>query len=483
MNSSTILFTDVRHIRCGDLEWLSPDGEKLPVVGPPEPQVEARARTGYVPHGVRLVAQRANKSEPLRKGAPFGRVVFEDGRYRSWYLIVDYPPDQSFGAYSTSPPVSVGIGYSESDDGFEWVERARCPIEAPGQTAFDGFTFFVDPACPADERYKAVYTAYPPDSERQALWEAYQKVHPRHRDVRLHGQRLYCMYGVVSPDGIHWRPIPEPLMVHMSDTDTSVYYDSWLGRYVMYTRLYWQERRWVGRAEAEDFYHWGPVEPLIWPGLDGPLSDDVYTNGRTGYPGLPGYHLMFPMVYHRYTQTSDVYLFSSADGICWSRVPGGPVISPGAPGEWDSEFIVGGKDLVPLGNDRIGIPYHGTPFPHKYPRWKGVLEAGGRAWAWWPKGRLCAVTADGKGEFFTFPVIPAGRELRLNVRARRGGEVRVGLAGVAGRTVAESDPVTGDHLAVTVHWKGVSDIGVNSGEKVTLHFSLRAAEVFGFEWV
>lgn len=53
-NSKIVLFTDVSHIRCGDLAWLAPDGEKLPVVGPPEPQIEVRAETGYVPHGVRI---------------------------------------------------------------------------------------------------------------------------------------------------------------------------------------------------------------------------------------------------------------------------------------------------------------------------------------------------------------------------------------------------------------------------------------------
>jgi hypothetical protein len=192
---------------------------------------------------------------------------------------------------------------------------------------------------------------------------------------------------------------------------------------------------------------------------------------------------MFPMVYHRYTQTSDVRLFSSADGICWSEVPGGPVLKPGAVGEWDSEFIHAGKDLVPLGDDRIGIPYHGTSFPHKYPRWKGVLSAGRSTWAWWPKGRLCAVVASEEGEFATFPTTPAGRGLTLNVRTQRAGEVRVGLIGVDGRRAEDCDPIFGDHLAAPVHWKGGSDIGVKEGSSVTLHFKLRAAEVFGFEWV
>lgn len=479
----TYLFTDVRHIRCGDLEWVSPDGQRLPVAGPPLPEVEARSRTGMLPYGIRLAAQQAIKMQPLPKTGRFGRVVFDSGLYRSWYLHYEHRPGENLGAYSTQTPLEVGIGYSESKDGFEWVERGRCTFPVRGQTGFDGFGVFIDPRGPASERYKVVYSARPPEGERPALWAGYQKVHPRYRDVRMREHHLYAMYGVVSPDGLNWEALPEPLMVHMSDTDTTVYYDDWLERYVMYTRLYWQERRWVGRAEAEDFRRWGPVQPFLWPDLGGSLSDDIYTNGRTEYPGLPGYHFLFPMVYHRFQQTSDIRLYSSADGICWMAVPGGPVIAPGEAGSWDSEFLGAGKDLVPLGTDRVAIPYGGTSYPHKYPRWARVLEAVRAAWAWWPKGRLCAVVADQVGEFHTFGITPGGRELRINVRTRRGSEVRVGLAGVPGRSVDDCDPVTGDHLAWTVRWRGQSDLGVQEGEKVSLHFKLRSAEVFGFEWV
>ncbi len=478
------LFIDYRHIRCGDLEWVSPGGDRLHVAGPPEPQVEAIARTGFVPHGVRLVAQEAKKSEPLPKGSCRGsRVIFEDGLYRSWAFNVTYSPGKNFGAYSIDLPTSVEISYHESKDVFEWIEKARCPIKVPGQRSFDGFTFFIDSKGPLEERYKVVYMAVPPEAERALLWEKYSKLHPRYRDMRLREDHFGCIYAAVSPDGINWNPIENPLMTHWSDTDTTVYYDSWLDRYVMYTRLYPYQRRTIGRAEAEDFYNWGPVTPLIWPNLHGPLSDDIYTNGRTEYPGLPNYHLMFPMVYHRYTQTSDVRLYSSADGICWNEVPGGPVITPGEPGEWDSEYIVAGKDLVPIGGDRIGIPYGGTSFPHKYPRWKGVLGVGRNAWVSWPKGRLCAAVADEEGEFYTFPITPAGRELKLNVRTRRAGEVRVGLVGVPGRSVEDCDPIFGDGLAMPVHWKGQTDIGSKEDKGITLHFKLRAAELFGFEWV
>jgi hypothetical protein len=480
--AKAVLFTDARHIRCGDLEWRSPAGERLPVAGPPEPQVEAQAHPGSLPRGIRLEAQPAEKTEPLRTGPP-GRVIHEGGVYRSWGLAVEYPPGQNLGAYATALPSAVAIRYAESQDGFAWEEKARCAIAVPGQKAFDGYTFFVDPQAPAAERYKAVYTAWPPAEERPALWQRYQQVHPRHKDLRLREDHLYCLYGLVSADGLHWQPLRDPLLVHHSDTDTTVYCDAWLGRYVMYTRLYWQERRWVGRAEAEDFRRWGPVEPLLWPSLKGLLSDDIYTNCRTEYPGLPHYHLMFPMVYHRHDQTSQISLYSSADGICWMEVPGGPVIAPGEGGAWDREYIFAGNDLVALGQDRVALRYSGTSFPHKYPRWPGVLAAGRTAWAWWPKGRLAGVVADQEGEFFTFPMAPAGRQLRLNLRTRRAGQVRVGVVGAAGRSVEECAPLAGDHLALPVCWKGETDIGAPEGQPVALHFKLRAAAVFGFEWV
>jgi hypothetical protein len=252
----------------------------------------------------------------------------------------------------------------------------------------------------------------------------------------------------------------------------------------VYTRLYVQDRRWVGRAETDDFRNWGPVEPLLWPSLDGPLSDDIYLNGRTAYPGIPGTHLMMPMIYHRATQRSEARLYSSADGICWSEVPGGPVIEPGPAGSWDSEFVAAGKDLVPFGADRVAVPYHGTRFPHKYPRWPEVRSAMHRwGWAWWPRERLCAVVADGEGEFWTPTMLPAGRRLRVNVRTATAGSVRVGIANVEGRGVDDCAPNVGDGLSMPVHWNGGADVGVAKEEPVSLHIRMSAAELFAVEWV
>ncbi|MSS69987.1 MAG: hypothetical protein EXS64_00710 [Candidatus Latescibacteria bacterium] len=479
-----ILFTDLRHIQCGTLSWATPDGRRFGVSHPPAPQVEMHAQPRHVPHGVRLAAQPARKTEPMAEWRGWGRIVHDQGRYRSWYLMVDGHALQGSGSRSqTESPGTVEVVSVESEDGFAWREGNRCPISVPGQKSFDGLTFFVDPIAPPAERYKLVYCAQPPDAVGNALLAEYMKRPARHRDVRIGERRKPCFFAATSPDGVRWKAVERPLMVHHGDTDNTFYYDASIERYVLYTRMFRQDRRWVGRAESEDFRDWGPVEPILWPRLDDPLDQDIYLNGYTTYPGLPDWRLMFPMFYHRSTERSDVRLYASEDGIVWNQVPGGPVITPGESGAWDSEFIAGGKDLVPLGEGRVAIPYMGTPYPHKYPRWPEVFRAWRMGWAWWPEGRLCAVQADGDGVFWTAPLLPTGRGLRLNFRTPRGGEMRVGLEGVAGRSVDDCDPMHGDDPARKVTWRGQADIGAAEGQEVVLHFQMRCADLFGVEWV
>jgi hypothetical protein len=474
------LFFDHRLVNPGDLQWLSPDGKPLPVAGPPDPPVEARADAQTVPAGIRWVAQKAALQGPI-PGLP-NQLCRHDGRYRSWSLHTDYGTGPNLGSYSQGAARSLAVVAAESADGYAWTSKRLDEIQPPHVTGIDGAYFFIDPHGPADERYKCVYNAKVLSGAAE-LWKRFQApLHPRYRDTRLGPTSVYCLFGMVSPDGVRWTHLPEPLLANWGDTDNTVHFDEWLGKYVLYTRLYWTRRRYVGRAESEDFRRWTPVEPILRPTLDDPPSWDIYTNARTNYPDLPEYHLMFPFLYRRLTQTSEVHLYTSLNGLYWDRVPGGPVLEPGDPGSWNGEFIVAGKQLVPLGGDRIGIPMSANTHPHKYPRWPGVIGSG-TGWATWPAGRLCALRADDEERFDTFPVTVTGRTLRVNVKVNRAGEVRIGLNGVDGRSAAECDPITGDHAAFTVTWGGDSRLRVEPDQTVSLRFRLRAADLFGFEWV
>ncbi|MCZ6677782.1 MAG: hypothetical protein O7E52_11085 [Candidatus Poribacteria bacterium] len=484
MPREKILFTDWRDIQCGAVAWLTSDGKRHGVGNPPEPPVPMRAEPRAVPHGVRLVAQPARKAGMIENWKGWGRIISDEGRYRSWYIEINGHSKLGTGsAAHGAPPVSVAICGVESNDGFHWSEPTRSQIEVPGQRGFDGMSFFIDSHAPAEQRYKFIYCAQFDEGMFAPQLEAYLSQPPRYRDARISNQRRFGMFAAVSPDGVNWTALPEPFMLHPSDTDTHVLWNEELSKYVMYTRMFRDGRRWVGRAEADDFMHWIPVEPIIWPRLDDPPDYDFYLNGYSRYPGLPSYQLMLPMLYHRYTERSEVRLYSSADGIAWSQIPGGAILTPGAPGEWDCEFIGSGKDLQPFGEDKIAIPYSGTPYPHKFPRWQAVWDAASMGWAWWPKDRLCALVADYDGEFWTIPIVPAGREIRLNFRAPMAGEIRVGVEGVDGRSAHDCDPLIGDWMNKVVTWRGQSDIGAPEGQPVVLRVKLRCAELFsvGFE--
>ncbi len=485
-----LLFFDYRHILPGDLTWRKTDGTTVSTDGSPEGPVPVYADTSEIAYGIRLAAQPAMKELIGDSRAP-GPVIYDDGLYRSWGLNARYPADQS-ESRRLNYAESITVRYGESKDGFEWTVRDACEVKPCNSNlaAVGGGDFFIDPKGPPEERYKAVVNAKLCAGQTD-LRARYRKIHPRHRDQRVyledHQNPLDCLWGFVSPDGLNWTMLPEPLLINECDTDNAAYYDEFLGKYVVYTRLYWMSRRMIARAESDDFRHWTPVEPVVQPPLDDPLNSDLYLNARTTYPGEPSYHLMFPLLYERFTQTSVVHLYSSIDGIRWQRVPGGPVLSPSTPDKPDGAFIGMGRHLVPLGKDRVGIRCWGTGYPHKFPRWKALPPLGEQAWATWPRGRLSALVADEVGQFSTFPASLSGQALRLNVRVKRAGEVKVGVVVEdkpdAGRPVAECDPIIGDHLDYTVTWKGSSDVNAKPGSKVRLFFKLRAAELFGIEWV
>jgi len=481
-----LLFTDWRDISCGYVQWRAPDGTAVGLRHPPEPQVELYAEPRGVPYGIRLEARPATKIGPMDDWRGWGRIIHDADRgcYRTWYLEINGSSKLGSGSASDlMSPDSVVICPTETADGFAWRATGRTPLHVPGQGAFDGVTFFIDPVAPPAERYKFVYCAQPPEDVGARLFAEYAQRPARYQDPRIMAGGRSCLFAATSPDGVQWTPIPEPLLMHHSDTDTTVYWDAALAKYVLYTRMFREDRRWIGRAESDDFRHWGPIEPIIWPRLDDPPDYDLYLNGRTEYPGLSDVHLMFPMLYHRFTERSEIRLHSSADGLAWNELPGGPVIAPGPPGAWDSEFLGSGKDLVPFGAGRVAVPYSGTPYPHKYPRWPSVFAAWQQGWAWWPEGRLCGLVADRVGEFWTAPMVPAGRELRLNLKTHRAGLVQEEVVKAEGRTLADCDPLKGDNLAAPVSWRGETDLGVPPGQPVQLHFRLQAAELYGLEWV
>ncbi len=159
--------------------------------------------------------------------------------------------------------------------------------EAIAGHAFHGVGVFHDPSAPPEERYKAVYNSRVP-AERVARLNSRSpgSVTP------LGEAKSLLILCAASPDGIRWKPLPDPLMSQMSDTGTTMYYDQVLRRYVGYFRMSFMNRRLIGRSEGTALdAPWPAPEVVLWTDPADAPSHDYYTNGKSLYPGTKTAHV------------------------------------------------------------------------------------------------------------------------------------------------------------------------------------------------
>jgi hypothetical protein len=503
-----IVFLDWYYVHPGqDADWRLPNGQSARVAGSFGP-LETRFRHENHAYGIHLVAQPAQRVGPLMKlerpweskGIRFNVVMQDEGKYRAWGYV-------DVGKKGTTPPEFKAC-YFESDDGMNWQRPNLGQVEFGGNRnnnlcgGFDEAVVFKDPTAPPEERYKAVT----PSSIDRKAFDEYREKHPGANawepralwEASKPDGKVWCIRGSVSPDGLHWTVLPDPLSVEFSDTRITACYDQILHKYVMYTRWWsvgprtaklpvdlsmnnWTGpgRRSIGRSETADFRYFGVSQMIYEPTPDMGPADTLYTNCFTTIPGAPGQRVMFPAVWHQDDDTTTVTMLSSSDGRVWQRVPGPAVLDTAPFGQWDGGCIFAEPNLVELPDGSFALPYVGFNFPHKYARGQWEFLPG---YAVWPKGRLVALEAPERGEFAMVAIMPPGRKLLINAVTKRAGEIRVQVDGVAGRSLDECDPIIGDQYRKTVTWKDKSDIGQDEKKPIRLRFRMEKAQLFSLDF-
>lgn len=490
--SDTVLFHDWRYVNPGGYRWQSRDGRAVPIwVLDSLPAMEYVHRD--VPVGVQLRALPAQRSEPVLGAREAGvsylnavNCLHEDGLYRLWY---DCTPPEHIGTEHMGERNLVG--YAESDNGHDWRLPTLGLVEYRGTRAnnlvfgapftlghgYHGGCVFGDPSAPPDERYKAFHLGvFTPDDEAE-----YRRSRPEDTTAMPGSWRgARGLFGAVSPDGLRWTALREPLVMQPSDTHNVCCYDVRRRKYAAYVRSWYMGRRTIGYSETDDFRRFPVPEELIWPNATVAASDLWYANAKTMMPGTTDYHVMFPMRWSMLDDHFDIHLATSPDGIVWGFVPGGAIVRPGAAGSWDGGVVGPGLGLVSLPSDRMGILVVGTPIPHKHPR---LPPFGTLGWAWWPRDRLVALQASQQGTFALYPLLTRRRSLHLNLATPPAGCVQVEVAGadgqpLPGRNMGDCDVISGDVLDKPVTWHGESDLGYPDGAPIVLRFCLRTAELY-----
>ncbi|HZS53962.1 MAG TPA: hypothetical protein VFA65_06135, partial [Bryobacteraceae bacterium] len=394
-------------------------------------------------------------------------------------------------------------------DGVHWKRPNLGIVEENGSRAnnivnifgTDGGSIFIDPSAPAAERYKLI--AEGPFSRE--ICDDYQRRRPNDWDPRMFRRADGSATGVkaaVSADGLHWTMFPEPLVIEVTDTQLTAYYDQQLKKYVAYTRTWttsqrsseavspeekaWQVgRRSIGRSETTDFHSLPLAETILEPGPDLLPTDLLYTNAKTTFPGAPDHHLLFPAIWHIAKDNTSIAIASSHDGRLWHFLPGSPILETGTFGDFDGGVIFAHPNLVELGNGDFVLPYTGYDVPHKYPRGLWKYAPG---YAVWPQGRIVALEAAGDGEFSTVGIVPPKRKLRINANTERAGGIRVEVAGMdgkplKGRSFEEATAIVGDHTSTLLSWKEGEDLGHPENSGIILRFRMDHARIFYLEFV
>lgn len=425
--------------------------------------------------------------EPWEGSGSGYHTIFKDGDiyrmyYKAWQLSVD--------ENGLSLPHKLYACYAESDDGRFWVKPNLGLYEFNGSThnniIWEGngahdFTPFLDtnPACPPDERYKAV------GNGDRKLW------------------------AFVSPDGIHWRLLGDgPVdLAGAFDSQNLAFWDSVRGEYRLYFRDFREGKRDIKTAVSADFHNWS--EP-VWLEYPGSRVTQLYTNQIKPYTRAPHIFIGFPSRYvervwtvqmkqlpgyeHRVLRrnaqerygaaVTDALLMTSRDGVTFTR--------------WDEAFLRPG--LWEDGNWAYGdnyIAWHMIETPSHIDGAPGELSlfASERYWTGNSNSlRRFTLRIDGfvsvnaplsGGEIVTRPLTFTGRNMVLNMATSAAGTILVEIqrpdgTPVDGYALEDCDELFGDDLERIVSWRGNSDTSSISGEVVRIRFSLSDADLYSY---
>jgi len=380
--------------------------------------------------------------------------LFHDGdRFRTYYRGSHYDEKTKKAAH---PEVAC---YAESKDGITWTKPKLGVCEFAGSkdnnivwtgAGSHNFTPFKDtnPACTPDARYKAFAGG----------------------TTLLNGKKKSCLNALKSADGLRWTLMSECVITAGAfDSQNLAFWDAVRGEYRAYWRIFSDKVRAIRTATSKDFIHWENQADLKY--VDSP-PEHLYTNAVMPYFRAPHLFVAFPTRFQAKTQQVEPVFMTSRDGVLFRRWAE-ELIPITAPKDRDgnrSNYMTHGLLQLP-GNDReLSVyateAYYAGP-ASRFRRF--VFRTDG----------FTSVHASGKAELLTKPLRFTGKTLEINST----GSVRVAIQDADGkRTLNESEPVTGDHIAHIVKWKRGNNLAALAGKTVRLRFELNNADLYSLKF-
>lgn len=393
--------------------------------------------------------------------------VFRDGDIvRMYYRGSDYDP-------ATEKHSGQCVCYAESRDGLRFDKPALGLFEFAGSIKNNivwkgigahNFAPFKDenPACPPDERYKAVASE---------------------------GDKLYAFK---SADGLRWSLLrPEPILAgYPFDSQNLAFWDPSRGKYLEFHRDFKDNKvRDIMFGSSADFMNWTTPE---WLDYGNAPAEHLYTNAVTPYFRAPHILVGFPKRFlpdrttglHNLPGVSDGVFMSSRDGLHWKR--------------WEEAFLrpglqkerwVNRNNMIAWGLVRTASFFPGAPDEISLYSSEGyyVKDARMRRHTLRLDG-FVAVHADARGgEMITKPLVFSGCGLVINYSTSAAGSVRVEIQDGDGKPIpgfasADAPEIYGDDVEFVVPWKAGASLQGLAGKSVRLRFVMKDADLYSIRF-
>ena len=384
-------------------------------------------------------------------------------------------------------------GYYESKDGLHWSKPVVGQVERNGSRENNYMAFRGDRGQFGPSM--VVYDAADPDPARR-----YKAALP-----------AACF--AVSPDGLKWEMLDVPAVPSSDESNFSL--DETEHLFILTVKHGGPYGRSVWLSTSRDFERWTEPELIFHaddedqelgresiearladPRLQQPFWNDpaaynvdVYNMGVFRYEGL---YIGMPAMYHAVGPVPDypntvgfhlVQLACSRDLKSWQRLGGRkPFIGPSAlgSGAYDLTQILPPSRPIVRGEE-LWFYYTGI-------KYRGGFECTGADLDPDP-GAICLAVlrrdgfvsldaGDEAGVLVTRPFVLKGKDLCVNVSAP-GGSIRVEVLDGEGKSLAASEPLSGDHPRGQICWAQDGLASLN-GRDVKLRFTLRNASFYSY---
>jgi len=405
----------------------------------------------------------------------YGTVFWDGDRLRMWYEV------HYQGGHT---------GYAESRDGITWTKPELGIVAFHGSKANNLVVSAFQPEVCGGTCHNPSVIRRPGESDPQKRYALYGF------DGRVGHARV-----AFSPDGLHWRFVPEtenkPLFT--SSDVVNFFYDPYQARYTVTWKTRNRRGRAVGVAWSQDGLAW--TKPY-----DGPIfvADDLDPDATQiyGMPVFPyqGLYVGLPWPYHaryfRYGQysvkklheaqedsprTMDTQLAWSWDLINWTRPPArAPFIPRGDKGAWDGGMIVTARAPVIVG-DNLYFYYGGCDGLHDEPRVNAAIGL-----ATLRLDGFCSLRAGEREGWLISRREPSRTpEVTINARTAGDGYVTAELLNRRNRVLPgfsrqECLRFTGDAVRHVLRWKNATLDAAHAGPDYKIRFFLKQADLFSY---